>query len=235
MIYARKGQASSRDPLVSVLIPTHNRIDLLLSRALPSVLSQTYPNLEIIVAAHGCTDGTFYRAAVDTRVISLDVPRCKTYPSTAENHWLAGPVVPLNTALKRCTGEWIARIDDDDVWMPDHIERLLRFAQAGKYEFVSSAYRTHEKVVGAEDGIGGTQTWLYRSYLKFMKYNPDCWRKSWNRVNDMDLAERFRKAGVWTGYLDEVTAEVLPRPGEKTVGLKAYREDAEAKERALAF
>src|SRR3990167_4988978 len=45
-------------PLVSVLIPTHNRADLLFTRALPSVLAQTYRNLEIIIAAHGCTDGT---------------------------------------------------------------------------------------------------------------------------------------------------------------------------------
>lgn len=229
--------------LVSVLIPTHNRVELLLERALPSVLSQTHSNLEIIVAAHGCTDGTF-DAALDVvaeatpRLTSwhvMKVDRTETYPPTAENHWLAGPVVPLNAAFEKVRGDWIARIDDDDTWTPDHIEKLLDFAKAGKYEFVSSAYRTHEKIVGAEDGIGGTQTWLYRSYLKFMRYNPDCWRKSWDRVNDTDLAERFRKAGVWTGYLDEVTAEVLPRPGEKTVGLKAYREDAEAKERAFAF
>ncbi|MGI9503588.1 MAG: glycosyltransferase family 2 protein [Geminicoccaceae bacterium] len=260
LIYARKAQTSSsaRDPLVSVLIPTHNRVDLLLSRALPSVLSQTYSNLEIIVAAHGCTDGTAeevnrlsvkdFDCGLGKRIESgspykgfpfrlqcLKILRKETYPPTAENHWLAGPVAPLNAALAVCRGDWIARIDDDDTWTPDHIEKLLRFAQDGNYEFVSSAYRTHEKVIGAEDGIGGTQTWLYRSYLKFMKYNPDCWRKDWHRVNDTDLAERFRKAGVWTGYLDEVTAEVLPRPGETTVGLKAYREDAEAKERALAF
>ena len=48
------------DPLVSVLIPPHNRADLLLSRALPSVRAQTYKNLEIIVAAHGCTDATHW-------------------------------------------------------------------------------------------------------------------------------------------------------------------------------
>ena len=246
--FANAGTAT-RGAKVSVLIPTHNRVELLLSRALPSVLSQTHSNLEIIVAAHGCTDGTAERVYKEgwlgnaplrmcVNGIALkvrEVQRTETYPPSAENHWLAGPVVPLNAALEACTGDWIARIDDDDTWTPDHIEKLLKFAQDGAHEFVSSAYSTHEKIVGAEDGIGGTQTWLYRSYLKFMKYNPDCWRKSWHRVNDTDLAERFRQAGVWTGYLDEVTAEVLPRPGEKTVGLKAYRQDAEAKERAFAF
>lgn len=233
-----------KNPLISVYVPTHNRANLLMERALPSVLRQTYRNIEVIVCAHGCTDGTHIAvsalAARDSRVRLIRVERNKTYPPTAENHWLAGPVVPSNAALKECRGEWIARIDDDDVWTPGHLERLLRFAQRG-YEFVSSAYLAErdgvETIVRGEGSpkIGGTQTWLYRSYLKFMKYNPDCWRKSWNRVNDMDLADRIRKAGVWTGYLDEVTAEVRPRPGEVTVGLQAYLRDADNKERQFRF
>ena len=236
--------AEHRNPLVSVLIATHNRAELLVTRTLPSVLAQTYTNLEIIVAAHGCTDDTTRRvlALGDRRVYVIEVERCRTYPPTAENHWLAGPVAPLNAALKAATGAWIARIDDDDTWTPDHVERLLRFAQGGDYEFVSSAYETErdgERGIvwhdGQEPPIGGTQTWLWRSYLKFMRYNPDCWRKTWNRVNDTDLADRFRKAGVRIGWTPEVTARVLPRPGETTVGLAAYRRDTEATEAAFAF
>ena len=83
--------------------------------------------------------------------------------------------------------------------------------------------------------IGGVQTWLYRSYLKFFRYNPDCWRKSWNRVNDTDLQDRMFRAGVRMGYLDKVVAKVLPRPGETSVGLKAYLEDRDNKERQFAF
>ena len=71
--------------------------------------------------------------------------------------------------------------------------------------------------------IGGVSTWLYRSYLKFMKYNIDCWRKKWNRVNDIDLSLRFYKAGVRMGFLEEVLAYIIPRPGEESVGLEAYK------------
>ena len=239
------------DPLVSVLIPTHNRTDLLLSRALPSVLAQTYTNLHIVMGEHGCTDNTNYRAASflrqngwsEKRMWFVRLPRRQTYPPTAENHWLVGPVAPLNAMLRDGVfGAWIARIDDDDTWTPDHVETLLRAAQAGDYEFISSAYERERDGVremvshdGGDPPIGGTQTWLYRSYLKFMRYNPDCWRKSWNRVNDTDLADRFRKAGVRIGWIPDVTAHVLPRPGETTVGLAAYRRDAQGKERAFAF
>src|SRR5690606_29369756 len=140
-----------------------------------------------------------------------------------------GPVVAANVALTKIRGQWIARNDDDDVWLPDHLEKLLRFARAHDYEFVSSSYVTiidgEERVIDAskdDPPIGGTQTWLYRSYLKFMRYNINCWRKAWNRVNDTDLQERFVDAGVRCGYLEDVTTIITPRPGETQVGSKAY-------------
>ena len=215
-------------PLVSVIVPTHNRADLLIDRALKSVLAQTHDNLEVIVAAHGCTDDTVpaLYALGDKRIRVIEVPRVVKYPPTPENHWFAGPVDPLNAALAECRGDWIARLDDDDAWTDDHLRVLLRFARIGDYEFVSSAHRTHEGWVEPYDldgvKVGGSKTWLYRDYLKFMRYNPHCWRKSWHKVNDTDLQLRLRFAGVRMAYLPMVTAFVLPRPGEKHVGLKAY-------------
>ena len=241
-----RGWTAKLDPLVSVIIPTFNRAELLLTRALPSVLAQTYRNIEVLVCAHGCTDDTWYRATdmiirqrpiVEGRVI--EVPRRRTYPPTAENHWYAGPVDPINAGLKVARGAYIARIDDDDIWSEDHVERLLRFAQQGNYEFVSSAYETHNGKVEpyVVDGvrIGGTQTWLYRSYLRFMRYNIDCWRRKTNRVNDTEIQARMVAAGVRMGYINAVTARVLPRPGERTIGLKAYLSDVASTERRLQF
>jgi len=218
-----------------------------MTRALPSVLKQTYGNIEIIVAAHGSSEENIRalaRASVEVYFAERDfvplcVPRYSAYPPTAENHWLAGPVAPANAALRLAKGDWIARIDDDDTWTPDRLEKLLCFAQANDFEFVSAAHETHEGKVAPYDlmgtKIGGTQTWLYRSYLRFFRYNPDCWRKTWHRVNDTDLQHRMWRAGVRMGYLDEVVAKVLPRPGENAVGLRAYREDRANKERQMAF
>jgi O-antigen biosynthesis protein len=239
------------DPLVSVIIPTHNRADLLLDRCLPSVLGQTYRNLEVIVAAHGCTDATIgivsrslrYKGVPvmnDERVRLIEVPREPKYPPTAENHWFAGPVDPINAGLKAARGKWIARIDDDDTWTPDHIENLLWLAQKHNHEFVSAGHSTADTRYVEPYNIngrliGGVQTWLYRGYLKFMRANPDCWRKRHNRVNDTDLQQRFLDAGVRTGYLPQVVARVLPRPGETVIGLKAYQLNRAETERKLAF
>ena len=237
------------DPLISVYVPTYRRPEVLVERALASVASQTYRNIELIVANHGSDLAThqavqdaFYDLPGCPNTIVIGVVRRRLYPPTPENHWLAGPVDPANAALSQCRGQWIARIDDDDAWDADHLETLLRFAQGSDYEFVSSAHRAvrdgKESIVRWDDrqpGIGGTQTWLYRSYLRFFRYNRDCWRKHVNRVNDTDLAERMLRAGVRTGFRDKPTCSVLPRPGETKIGLAAYRRDSTNKTKLYEF
>jgi len=235
-------------PLVSVCVPTYNRGQLLIERAVTSVLSQTYTNIELIVVGDHCTDNTveLISRIKDPRLRFYNLPsRKRNYPQIVENHWLVGGAVPANMAMEMARGQWLARVDDDDTWSPDHIEVLLRFAQKNQCEFVSGLYEeerfgekkvidgvkardpyyTRAKEYTADDSpkIGGVSTWLYRSYLRFMEYNVECWRKSWNRVWDVDLSQRIYKAGARMGFLDQVVAYVLPRPGETTVGLEAYK------------
>ncbi len=250
---------SEANPLISVYTPTYNRGSLLIQRALPSVLAQTYKNFEYIIVGDCCTDNTAELVAKinNPRIRFYNLPkRGYRYPPTVENHWLAGPVVPANKALQMVKGKWIARIDDDDVWTPDHLEELLRFAQAGNYEFVSaqsyeerfgkrsisdghvaqsSYYRVNNPVKGEVTRIGGTATWLYRSYCKFFKYNINCWRKGWNRVNDVDLVIRMFKADVRMGFLAKPLAWNLARPGEQAVGFDAYQISKDDKLRHFEF
>lgn len=245
LLHEKDYKDKNEEPLISVYTPTYNRAKLLIERAIPSVLNQTYKNFEYIIVGDCCTDETeeVVRKIGDPRIRFFNLPkRGYRYPPTVENHWFAGPVVPANYALKMVRGKWIARIDDDDIWTEDHLEVLLQFAQEGNYEFVSSSYiavrHGKEILVDVKDQIpriGGTQTWLYRSYLKFMKYNINCWRKKWNRVNDTDLQDRFYRAGVRIGFLEKVTCYVLPRPGEETIGLEAYKKTAKEKLIHFAF
>lgn len=247
-------------PLISVYIPTYNRAEILIQRSLPSILAQTYKNFELIILGDHCTDRTeeLIFKIHDPRIKFYNLPkRGYRYPPTAENHWLAGPVVAANKALELVRGKWIARLDDDDSWTPDHLEELLKFAQEGNYEFVSSLYteENHGKrrivdgeraqgpyynkkntpVNGDNPKIGGSLTWLYRSYLKFFKYNINCWRKSWNRVNDIDFSLRIFSAGARMGFLDKSLAWYVPRPGEETIGLAAYKESAAKHENHFKF
>lgn len=258
--YERNYKDRQEKPLISVYAPTYNRAEILMERAIPSVLSQTYTNFEFIIVGDCCTDKTseLVKKIKDPRIRFYNLhKRGYRYPPTAENHWLAGPVTASNKGLEMVRGKWIARIDDDDTWTEDHLESLLNFAQEGDYEFVSAQYleekhgqRRIDTGVGARDAyytksdgpitgsnplIGGTQTWLYRSYLRFMRYNLNCWRKEWNRVNDVDLSQRIFKAGARMGFLNKLVAFVLPRPGELTVGVEAYKLQAKEKEQLYKF
>lgn len=219
-------------PFISVYVATYNRGEILMERAVKSILNQTYTNFELVIIGDCCTDNTteLVNKIKDDRVKYYNIPkRGYRYPPTAINHWFNGSTVASNVALSRVSGDWIARNDDDDIWTEDHLEKLLKFALKEDAEFVSSSYKTitdgvEEIIDCSEDdyAIGGTQTWLYRSYLKFFKYNINCWRKKWNRVNDTDMQERMVEAGVRTAYLKDVTTIIIPRPGEKHIGSKAY-------------
>ena len=229
------------DPLVSIYVPTHNRRELLIERCLKSILKQTHKNFEIIVVAHGCTDGTVIAVLGlrDPRIKIFAIPREQTYPPTLENHWFAGRVAASNVGLDNCRGQWVATLDDDDEWTRDSLEVRLRFARQHEFEFVSAASENQNGKIEPYDldgvKVGGIGTWLYRSYLKSFKFNPDCWRSKNNRVCDTDLQARFRNVGVRMGYLDKVVAKIIPRPGDTFVGLKAARENREKYMSRLAF
>jgi len=185
-----------KKPLVSVYINTLNRAQILVERAVPSVLSQTYKNLELVVIGNHCTDNTgeLLSQIDDPRLSYCNLPSRKPrHPDDIEIYWLLGGSAAMNKGLDMLKGEWIAWLGDDDVWAPDYIEKLLHFAQSEKYEFASGQYVEKrfgkEKIVDGErvngpyhtrkpfdphdnsPKIGGIQTWLYRSYLRFFKYN----------------------------------------------------------------
>jgi glycosyltransferase involved in cell wall biosynthesis len=221
-----------KNPMVSIICPTYNRCDLLIERAVKSVLNQTYVNFEFLVISDGSTDNTAaeIKKINDPRIIFFEIKKKKKYPETVENHWSCGPVNAINYGLKKMNGDWICRIDDDDIWTHDHIEILLNFALKNKLEFVSSSLvevRLGEKKINNSINeiprIGGVQTWLYAGYLKFFESNINCWRKNWNKTNDTDVQDRFVKTKIKMGFLDYPTVLIMPRPGDDDIGIKAYK------------
>jgi len=104
---------NSGKPLVSVIVPTFNRLKYLY-QALSSVLYQNYKNLQIIVVNDGGED-------VGGIISSFNDFRLK-YINRKENR---GKAFSLNQALEQAKGKYIAYLDDDDLYHPDHIETLV--------------------------------------------------------------------------------------------------------------
>jgi glycosyltransferase involved in cell wall biosynthesis len=103
-------------PLVSVIIPTYRRPQLLRTAVL-SVLAQTYPNVEVIVVSDGPDPETAAAVAgIDPRV---------HYRELAVN---AGPAAARNAGFAVSQGKWIGFLDDDDEWLPRKLEAQLAIA-----------------------------------------------------------------------------------------------------------
>jgi len=236
------------NPLISIYIPTYNRAQLLKERAITSVLNQTYENFELIIVSDGSMDNTkeVVESIDDKRIRFYEIERKRPHHNyDSEKDWFISASYPANFALDKVKGEWIAKIDDDDIWTKDHLEKLLKFAQEGDYEFVSSKYvyeKNGEKHVfngvymlspyfyPKRKGInidspkyGGHSTWFYRAYLNKYKYNPKVYKKKWNRVDGEDLVLRMYEKGVRMGFLEDVTLYILPRPNEVEIGLQAVK------------
>jgi len=97
-------------PLDSIILPTYNRAHLL-TRAVDSVLAQTFPNWELIIWDDGSTDET-------TKVLSTyHDPRIRVF--SAPNQ---GKSTALNQALALAEADVFAFLDDDDCWMPQFLE-----------------------------------------------------------------------------------------------------------------
>ncbi len=108
---------SSETALVSCVIPTHNRADLL-PRAIKSIQNQTYKNLEIIIVSDGSTDNTAKvmkaLCETDARIKFID------YPSAQGGNFAR------NIGIEKARGELIAFLDDDDEWLPEKIEKQIQ-------------------------------------------------------------------------------------------------------------
>jgi glycosyltransferase involved in cell wall biosynthesis len=108
------------DPLVSVVITTNNRAELL-PHALDSMLHQTYNNLQIIVFNDGSTD--------DTASVLETYQRQYSSINVLSSRISTGPGAARNQAIRYASGQYIAIMDDDDQCPPQRIEQQVAFLE----------------------------------------------------------------------------------------------------------
>ena len=171
--------------LVSVIIPTHNRKNLL-KKAINSVLNQTYQNFEIIIVDDCSTDGT------KDYVLSLKDGRIK-YFRNEKNLYAAAS---RNVGIRNSNGEFIAFLDDDDEWFPQKLEKQIPLFENEKvgivyssitlfFEAYNFSYDTNPIVRGnvykdmlIKNYIGGTVSVIVRKkalqeLISSIWFNPD--------------------------------------------------------------
>jgi hypothetical protein len=204
-------EESANRPLVTIRIPTFDRGRLLVERSINSALAQTYDNIEILVVGDGATPETIEAAATvhDPRVKFVNLPK-PTYPLDPERRWQVAGTHAVNHALDLARGAWIAPLDDDDEFTPDHVEILLAVALENRLELVYG-----QSLMEKGDGSWGlVGDWpprlgglchgsvLYAADLRFFHYDPDAWRLM--EPGDWNLWRRMLEAGVRMGNLEHV-------------------------------
>ena len=120
--------AGAGQPEVSVIIPTRNRWSMLGSVSLPAALGQKGVDLEVIIVDDG-SDETRRELA------DLDHPSVRLM-------WHArrlGVAAARNTGIAAARGNWVAFLDDDDLWSPEKLRLQLQVAASASADFVYSA------------------------------------------------------------------------------------------------
>ena len=107
-------------PLISVIMPCYNR-EKYIVEAIESILNQTYTNFEFIIIDDCSTDNTFEivkeYAKKDNRILALKKDKNYCY------------VHSLNKGIEIAKGKYIARMDDDDISLPERFEKQVEFLE----------------------------------------------------------------------------------------------------------
>jgi glycosyltransferase involved in cell wall biosynthesis len=108
--------------MISVIIPSYNRYDLLLN-AIESVRNQTFKDIEIIVIDDCSSDDRYVNLQSIPDIKYFKMIKRTGLPSKVRNH-----------GILQSNGEWIAFLDDDDTWVETKLEE--QYKMTNKYDFI---------------------------------------------------------------------------------------------------
>lgn len=185
---------------VSVVMPAYNA-EKYLATAIESVLTQTCQDFEFIIIDDGSSDNTL-------KIINEFAARDKRIKVISHENMGMGN--SLNKAIAKAEGEWIARIDADDMMMPERLERQLAFIHENEGIAVASSLvyyldendrvigKNKSNIVSADDCkkylksnelIGFHHPAVIMSKAVFLEvggYRPEFWPADdidlWNRI-----------------------------------------------------
>lgn len=118
------------EELVSIIMPSYNT-GKYIADSIRSVQAQTYTNWELILVddcSNDNTDEVVERFLTDQRIIYI------------KNKKNSGAAVSRNRALREAKGKWIAFLDSDDLWIPEKLEKQIKFMKENGFSFTYTDY-----------------------------------------------------------------------------------------------
>lgn len=211
---------SDPNPLVTVRILTYNRPQLLVERAIASVLRQSYQNFEILVVGDCAVPETEDALAKigDPRIRYFNLSTRGPYPKFPRFFWSCAGMYASHKSYELCRGDWMTWLDDDDEYPIDHIAILLEVARRAQAEMVFGVSE-YQNADGSWTNLGQFR-WgqicsgavMFSSRLLFMKPDMHCWILE--EPGDWNLWRRMDEVGVRIAACDQV---VFRHYAEKTM------------------
>jgi glycosyltransferase involved in cell wall biosynthesis len=226
-------------PTISVIMPVFNARRYLTS-AIQSILDQTFADFELILVDDGSTDGSarvlkrFARR--DPRIILLQQPN-------------RGPCAAANAGLAIARGEFYARMDHDDIALPERFEKQVTFLRAhrecvavGTQVLMIDRHDLPLKIMSAPLDHDSIE----RQYRVWPMFHPSlmarmnamravgCYREKYSNVEDLDLFLRLAEVGrlanlplVLMKYRQHLSSMCYTRHIDQIVEMEAIFREAE--------
>ena len=188
-------------PLVSVITPTWQRHDLLLSRCIPSVAAQDYPHVEHVVVSDGPDDEL-------EQILYADHPDVVFRQlATHDPQFRWGHRARLH-GIEAASGDVIAWLDDDNSYRPQHLSRLVPMLETADFAYSVVLFHNH----GGSYPVGVDPPMYCNIDTSALVHRRDLldratWRDEGQPSNDWDLVERWIGAGATWGFDPLPTAD----------------------------
>lgn len=121
-------------PKISVITPAYNASEFL-SETIESVLKQTFKDWEMIIIDDCSNDNTFE--------IANNYSKQDSRIKVIKNETNSGVAATRNHGLDVATGEYIAFVDSDDLWLPEKLEKQLSFMEESKYALTYTKFQKY--------------------------------------------------------------------------------------------
>lgn len=118
--------------MISIITPCHDA-ESYLSHTIGSVLHQSFQNWELLIVDDCSTDNS---AKIIKEYAEKD-SRIRYFRTDKPS---GSPSLPRNIGIENAKGKYIAFLDSDDVWLPDKLEKQIKFIEANNYDLVYSFY-----------------------------------------------------------------------------------------------
>jgi hypothetical protein len=206
------------EPLVSFAMATYTNLEMLMDRALPSILASTYERFEVVVVGDAASPATekAVRGLKDPRIRYYNQTFRGPYDEAGDRTWYVAGGPPSNEAMRLARGRWILSMDDDDFSRPDRAELLLKAARERDLEFCYG--QILERHPDGDDVLlcewpprmarVGLQASIMHAGWRFIC--AELGDALFTVPGDWSRIRRMMRLGVRMGMIDDVVVEYFP-------------------------